>query len=294
MRTKNNIVTVLFVVGMASVASAAVTAYEAFDYTVGLEHLRDVSPWVAPTTQTPHEDFDVYAGSLGYTDGLAQSLVTGGNSAGRRDKGIPPDTSNRSDVESTLNAATQALFTATQSIYVSLLWQSGSGAVGFRNKNVGPGWTGGFHLDTDKNYWGPGFKLTASDIDGVGSASNTGTQATWDFSPARFYVLKIDNVAGGNETISAIFDPTDLTTEPSWATPDMQVTGIDIGTPDKLWLYVWPETSYGDGANHTRTGLHIDEIRIGTSWADVTPIPEPATLSVLGIGCVLALLRRRR
>lgn len=40
--------------------------------------------------------------------------------------------------------------------------------------------------------------------------------------------------------------------------------------------------------------LVMDELRIGTSWADVTPVPEPAMLSVLGLGAAGMLARRSR
>ena len=289
---RRTIVITLLLVGMASMASGAPTMYEDFDYTVGTENQRGQGPRVAPTTQTPHDDFDVYEGSLYYSDGV-NALQTSGNSAGRRDKAISPDTSNRSDVEMHLNATTEALFASTQTIYMSLLWQSGGGQVGLRDKNTGSGWTGGFTMITDMNYWGPGWKLSASDIDGT-SETDGGSTETWDFTPARFFVIKIDNVVGGADTISIIYDPADLTTEDSWAAPDMQTTTKDIGAPDKLWLYTWPDTTYGNGNLHERTGLHIDEIRIGTSWADVTPVPEPATVAVLGISFVLAALLRRR
>lgn len=41
------------------------------------------------------------------------------------------------------------------------------------------------------------------------------------------------------------------------------------------------------------TPTYIDEIRVGTSWADVTPIPEPATVGMLGVGAAVAMLLRR-
>ena len=47
-------------------------------------------------------------------------------------------------------------------------------------------------------------------------------------------------------------------------------------------------------ANEPKSGL-IDDLRIGLTWADVTPtpasIPEPATAALLGLG-LLAVVRR--
>ncbi len=40
--------------------------------------------------------------------------------------------------------------------------------------------------------------------------------------------------------------------------------------------------------------LVLDEIRVGTTWNDVTTIPEPASLSLLGLGGIGLLSRRRR
>jgi len=41
-------------------------------------------------------------------------------------------------------------------------------------------------------------------------------------------------------------------------------------------------------------GINIDELRIGTTWADVTVVPEPGSLTLLGMGVVGVLARRRR
>jgi len=38
-----------------------------------------------------------------------------------------------------------------------------------------------------------------------------------------------------------------------------------------------------------------DEVRVGDTWADVSPIPEPSTYALLGLGLgALFFLRRRR
>jgi hypothetical protein len=41
-------------------------------------------------------------------------------------------------------------------------------------------------------------------------------------------------------------------------------------------------------------GIKIDEIRIGTEWADVAAVPEPASIGLLSLGAIGLLARRRR
>jgi hypothetical protein len=43
----------------------------------------------------------------------------------------------------------------------------------------------------------------------------------------------------------------------------------------------------------TPSKVMVDELRVGTTWADVTPIPEPATVGMIGLGAVITLLVRR-
>jgi len=37
----------------------------------------------------------------------------------------------------------------------------------------------------------------------------------------------------------------------------------------------------------------VDEIRIGTTWGDMLIVPEPSSLSLLAVGGLALLLRRR-
>ena len=43
-----------------------------------------------------------------------------------------------------------------------------------------------------------------------------------------------------------------------------------------------------------RTGAVIDEIRFGATYADVSPVPEPSTTALLGLGGLALILRRRK
>jgi len=43
-----------------------------------------------------------------------------------------------------------------------------------------------------------------------------------------------------------------------------------------------------------RTGAVIDEIRFGATYADVSPVPEPTSTALLGLGGLALILRRRR
>jgi hypothetical protein len=48
------------------------------------------------------------------------------------------------------------------------------------------------------------------------------------------------------------------------------------------------------GSDGAAQSAQVDELRFGESYGDVTPIPEPATMSLLALGGLGALLRRRR
>jgi hypothetical protein len=93
-----------------------------------------------------------------------------------------------------------------------------------------------------------------------------------------FVVEKIEfNYAGGNgtnERVSFFIDPTALESEPG--TPTAVVSNSNVGTISALGYYVLKQPD----------SMGVDEVRIGTTWADVAPVPEPSTLALLAAGLV--------
>lgn len=74
------------------------------------------------------------------------------------------------------------------------------------------------------------------------------------------------------------------------------VPGVQPATPTVSFSV--PEGSFASTFTNIRLQsgdqpTNFDEIRIGTTYADVTPVPEPTAFAAIGAGA-LALLRRRR
>jgi hypothetical protein len=102
-----------------------------------------------------------------------------------------------------------------------------------------------------------------------------------------FLVGSYESVAGTQNDVARLWinpDPSTFNgTEPAATLVDNSTgTGTDIGVFSMI-LRQGP-------APH----MTIDELRVGTSWADVTPVPEPGTLTLLGTGLAAAAGCRRR
>lgn len=119
----------------------------------------------------------------------------------------------------------------------------------------------------------------------IGVAQDTGVAATLDTT--FLMVLRIDfNASGANERLRLYVNPT-LGTEPLTA----QVDGT---TTSSFQLNRLDIAGGQTGGGNTVSKGWFDEIRFGTTFADVTPVPEPATWALLSLGGIAGLFLRRR
>jgi hypothetical protein len=109
-----------------------------------------------------------------------------------------------------------------------------------------------------------------------------------DDTGAFFVVWKMDQAG---DTLDLWVNPAQSASAPA-ATVTYSDFGAGVSTIQSASLgarYV----GYADGG----TGFYADEITLGDSWEDVTTIPEPATLGLVGLGlsfgCIMRSRRRR-
>jgi len=106
--------------------------------------------------------------------------------------------------------------------------------------------------------------------------------------------LTLDNVTTTADSLSLWINPTDLTTAPSGA-PDLT---LSTALQDLSGINTIRFT--GNNTNATSAALGgeaiYDELRIGNTFADVAPVPEPTAvaLAIMGGTGVLAVIRRRK
>jgi hypothetical protein len=271
---------VLALSGTATSAQAAVMAYDGFsstDYTPG--QILNQNPTISGFTGAWTGSTNIYAGNstaaLSYT-GVA-SDNTGGtfsNSVGGRSGRV---------MSTTLGGNGAS---GTSVYYISLMMQNSVVNVAnyrafelesqFNNRNFQLGAA----ADTGSTNWG--MRVTTATSSSLTANSTVASVA----GQTVFAIVKLtySDVASG-DSAQLWINPTDLRSE-ALSTNSVSLTGFDFlhNSAKNIQL-----------ASFSGTGTsYWDEIRVGTSWADVTPVPEPSTWLLLGLGLTTVIVFRRR
>lgn len=187
------------------------------------------------------------------------------------------------------NAASRSFTAQTGTVYFSFLFrvESGAGADDFIQ----------FSLNNDTSITNSGSigdlsnvsgtNLFASRIGGIsgGTSVNSTTSATG--ATTFFLVGKISKTSAGNYNRMELFVNPATLTEPGVVSATQNA---DSGTAAISYFTLRISNIETDDQ------YRFDELRIGTTWADVVPVPEPSACAALagGLALMAAALRRRR
>lgn len=279
--------------GALSEVSAALIAYEGFDYADGsaVTGQSGGTGWLNPwqVNSTPAGGAVVQAGSLGYTDSHGNALVTSGNSSLYNGAGGTAQP-NR-DLPNVAGAdGTTA-------------W------VSFLGVRVGPTVAGANVYPRAANFSLFNGTLAASQEqlaigNATGAAANNWAlipdgslaniqSSSLPFDQLSFVVVRIDFLAGNDNAYLFVNPNLDVA-------PDIAgAAASSIGTFDFSFNRMRPFAGNPQDANgRPYAQLKLDEIRVGDNYDDVTPyttVPEPSSLALGALG-LLALwqLRHRK
>lgn len=255
--------------GFGTIATeASVLLTEQFDYSAGSLYTGSGGAWTESAAGT---DPTVTGGSLTYT-GLADSS---GNAVQFAAAGSQGWTALSSGV-------------SAGSVYFSFLMQVSSsvGAVAFASLESGSGLPA-ITVCIQNNGSGFNFGVKSGGTASTTSATFESRDNVRDFNTTYLVAGRFDfGGAGGTDTYLYI-DPTPGSADPG--------TGGAIVTDA-------PQTAFNGTISRfylldTTPSVVFDELRVGTTWADVTPVPEPTNiaLAVFGLGAVaFGAIRRFR
>ena len=181
------------------------------------------------------------------------------------------------------------LVSGTNTYYISLMMQVSTVATNnyrafelenqFGNRNF----QFGAAADTGSTNWGMRVETATSTF-----LTNVST-VTAVANETVFAVIKLRySSAASDDAVSLWVNPSDLSSE-AGSTNFVTLSGFDFRGNSASNISLARFTGSGSAS--------WDEIRVGTAWADVTPVPEPSTvalLSLTGIAAIAYRIRRNR
>ncbi len=256
---------VVAMVGMAlPAAHASLLVYEPFNYTAGSNLNGQTATGLGLTGSWSAGNATIASGSLseGNLATSANSLIGGASNVTQ------------------VNLTSPISATAGNPLWVSFLIQTPTTAT-----EVTGGWGGlVLELSSTNVYTYPFIGYANSGVFVVQTQGGGNDVNGPSVSPNTTYLMVLEDIANssGPDTLNLWVNPATGVTAPS-------------GTPTITDNLIGPIGDIsGIGTNDGSYSNSYDEIRIGTSYADVTPVPEPATLGLVAIGGLGLLLLKRR
>jgi hypothetical protein len=255
--------TVLVLAVSSTLAARADTlfAYEGFSYTAGssLDGQNGGSGWAGAWTTPGGLDATITAQSLSFGD-------LGGAGGAATTAGFQPPNQG-SSVAFWLRNLAAPLGADGTTAYISFLLQPDAGSGFYGGVNFGNVFIGVSGNQSDYGLEGPTNDLSLSNVAVVQG------QTVLLVLEAQFQA--------GNDLLSLFVNPTPGQAQP--ATPSATKSDLDVGTVNSVVI-----NNYG--------GYTTDEIRIGSTFASVTSVPEPAFgwVLVAGLACMAGLNWRFR
>ena len=213
----------------------------------------------------------VAATGLSYSDVNGDSLVTSGKAL---------EVAGNSPTDNTANGFRNVSVTGSEIWASTLIRVDGTGNVALQlrddsgdssNNDVSVRYSdGNFDIITEE---------ASNDINVTSGVSTTGTY---------LMVMQIvqDGVSAGNDEVNFWVDP-DIGGAAPAPTASMSSPGLSFENLNRVLIPVF------DGTDPFGEYIY-DEIRVGTSFADVTPIPEPGSAALVGLGALLVLRKPTR
>ncbi|MDF3128651.1 PEP-CTERM sorting domain-containing protein [Kiritimatiellaeota bacterium B1221] len=224
--------------------------------------------------------------------------------------GLQPSTGNRfglgdKTADYTASIPTTVL-SAGEAIYLSFLIQINSpldpfnyGNLSLFNSSSPSGGTlrlGWGTSDHNTNKMGFSISDRNANFSGSEGADLAKTSESYDIADTTYLIVAGYNrgVDAASSSVSLWVNPTNLGDNTA---PAATVTLSDIVSWSHGAMDTWDSLRYASNGSGSApsSGFSLDEIRVGTTWADVTPIPEPSTL-FLSLGALLSivLLHKRK